>query len=187
MHGVDIGPINDESFLVKFAKKEGPRGDDEIRFNDGTEQELAIIALGYSRSEDALPVLHEALSIKAYRHRVHVEAFKAIARIKSPKSIAILRACLKEPEIYPAKYVYRAAICLGDKEATPMAIEFLSNDDKRSKAENELVVELRRVTGKKWWFGLYKKTWQKWWESEGEKWAIPEEFLADWDKQPPLH
>lgn len=197
MQGIEIGPIDDASFLIKTAGREVARlsahgpGETSVTpveqqraIDEGVAQELAIIALGYSKSEAVVPILHDALTKKRMRSDFVCEA---VARIKSPKSIPVLQACLRDPEFHELRYAYRIAICLGDKDATRLAIERLGEDNKRSRSEDNLIVELRRVTGKSWWFGRYKKNWQNWWATEGEKWTIPEEFLADWDKQPPLY
>jgi hypothetical protein len=182
--GEKLEPINDDSYLVKTARenREPPVGGLGLENTD--EKELAIIALGYSKSDAALRSLHDILP-QQDSYWLQRRICEALARIKNPSSIPMFRRCLKNSEFSAIESAYRASICLGDKEATHLAIEWLSVDAKRKYHEEQLIDELQKVTGK-WWNGRKKKDWQKWWEKEGEKWTIPEEFLVDWDKQPKM-
>ncbi len=184
MHGADLGPINDGSFLVKSARENPKPPAGGVGLLDTDERELAIIALGYSKSDAALLFLHEILP-QEDSYWLQRRICEALAQIKNPSSIPVFRRCLKNSEFSAIESAYRASICLGDKEATHLAIEWLSVDEKRKYNEEQLIDELQKVTGK-WWNGRKKKDWQKWWEKEGEKWTIPEEFLVDWDKQPKM-
>jgi hypothetical protein len=184
--GEQLEPIDDDSFLVttirgkRSTRTEGGLGvPGEL---DSDNKELAIIALGYSKSESVLPTLHEVLTIRPRPYWIHAHACEALARIKSSKSIPVLQDCLQDPQFYALPQAYRAATCLGDKEATHLAIERISKEIE-GKNSGFVIDELQLVTGK-WWNGRKKEDWQIWWKKNSDKWSIPEKFLADWDKQP---
>lgn len=184
MHGSNLGPFDEDSLLVKTVRENRKPPAGGFGLENSVEKELAIIALGYSKSDTALRCLHDILpgEVAYWRQRSICEA---LARIKSPSSIPELRKCLKDSEFSAIESAYRASICLGDREAMHLAIEWLSDNGTRKYHEEELIDELQKVT-RKWWNGRKKPDWQKWWEKEGEKWNIPEEFLADWDNQPEI-
>jgi hypothetical protein len=171
MHGAYPAQINEDSYLVRKVRKAESQ----------TETQLAIIALGYSGSVEALPALHDLLSKRPNDYWHHAHACEALARIRSTKSIPVLRSCLQDPEFYALSEAYRVATSLGDKEATALAIGRVSKD-LEGKNSGFLIDELEKVTGKK--HGYNKETWVTWWESEGEAWQIPKKFLVKWDEQP---
>jgi hypothetical protein len=173
MHGIVPDPINDKSFLVRRIR-ESPTT---------SEAEMAILALGYSRSEDALPVLHEHLR-EPIRTGNPIKTLEAIARIKSPKSIPIIHTCLRDPDFGNVALAFRVGICLGDKEATHLAIERLSDGEVDSEESNKYLLQQLKQVSEKWWLGSSKKAWTTWLKYNGDKWTIPKKFLVDWDKQP---
>ena len=168
-----------EAYLVQTVKK-GQLTKLETRPCNDNETGLAIIALGYSRRESALPVIHEVLA-SPNCETVQNRACEAVARIRSGKSIPVLRACLRNPEFTALPVAYRSATALGDKEATGLAIERISLNIKRFNS-GFVVNELQRVTGKR--FGYDKDRWLLWWRTDGVKWKIPQRFLVLWDRQP---
>jgi len=171
MHGAYPEQINEDSNLVRIVRKAEPQ----------TETDLAIIALGYSGSVEALPALHGLLTTRPNDSFHLVYACEALARIRSPKSIPVLRSCLQDPNFYATSEAYRVATSLGDKESTALAIGRVSKD-LEGKKSRFLIIELEKVTGKK--HGYNKEKWEAWWRSDGADWQIPKKFLVEWDEQP---
>ena len=174
MHGAFPEEIDENSPLVKIVRKAHSK----------PETELAIIALGYSGSAAALPPLHDLLSRKPNRYWHNVHACEALARIRSVKSIPVLRECVENPGFLGVSLsaAYRAAISHGDKASTGLAIARISEDPQGKLSS--LVKELERVTGLN--YGYDKEKWEDWWASDGKDWKIPKQFLIAWDEQPGL-
>lgn len=145
---------------------------------------LAIIALGYSQNVRALDPVHAVLE-DPNRNSTNAVACQALARLHfEEKSIPVLRASLESQEFYALPDVFRALVCLGDKQAIPLAIERIGKDLEGTSSAF-IIDELSRVTGK---FYVYdKQRWSQWWKSVENTWQIPERFLVEWDAQPNVY
>jgi hypothetical protein len=164
-------PISESSWLVQMARTD-PKEDNV---------DLAIIALGHSKSPAALPCLLELLS---KRQRGGYYACEALARIRSASAIPALRDCLRSKDFYALPEAFRALIALGDKEAVPLAIARVAPEIKGYNS-GFLVYELKLVTGQQ--HGFDRAAWEKWWASAKATWKIPKEFQKPFDEQPKAH
>jgi hypothetical protein len=155
--------INADSFLVEIVRN--LEGDAEI--------ELAILALGWTKDQGALPCLLDLLNEHPLKYGYHEKACQAVARIGSPIAIPVLQRCLESEEFHALPYAFRALITLGDRNAVPLAIARVS-PELRGRSSGRVVDELKRVTGES--FGYDKSDWSSWWSSVENDWEIPEEF-----------
>ncbi len=164
------GPVLEDAFLLGAAR--GPARSDE--------QRLAIRALGYAGDANAaaivLPLLQEPAS-----YWVHAEACVALARLRAPGAVPVLRECLRSADFHALPEAFRALIALGDKEAVPLAIARIE-PAVREKNAGFVVNELRKVTGQG--LGWEQDPWARWWQRAGAQWIIPSEFRKPWDEQP---
>lgn len=180
--GIFPDGIDEKSFLVKAVRKciATPVALAMDTGYDSSEAELAIIALGYSRSIKALPCLIDLLGTHDMSYGCHAEACIAVARIRSPKAITALRNCLKSNDFYAFPEAFRALVTLGDRKAIPLAINRITPDIKGYNS-GFVVEELMKVTCKH--YSYDRRKWVNWWNSAKQNWAIPKEFTRDWDKQ----
>ncbi len=148
------------------------------------EPRLALIALGWSKNERALPKLVEVLEEENFGYWPRADACDAIARIGSPKAIPVLRKCLKSETFHALPNAFRALVALGDREAVPLAVARVGPEIEAYNS-GSVVRELEKVTGQS--FGFERQRWQEWWKSVESEWQIPEEFRKPWDQQPAVY
>lgn len=180
--GIFPDGISEKSFLVKSVRKciATPLAIAMDTGYDPSEAELAVIALGYSRSTKALPCLIDLLGTHDMDYGCHTQACIAVARIRSPKVIPVLRDCLKSNDFHALPEAFRALVTLGDREAIPLSINRITPEIKHYNS-GFVVKELTKVTGQRYDYDRQK--WMDWWNSAKQNWIIPKEFTRDWDKQ----
>jgi len=138
--------------------------------------ELATIALGMTRSTNAVPFLIELLDSRSAPYWTHAYACQALAVIRdtNTNTISMLRQCLKDPDFYALPDAFRALIALGDKHAVPLAIDRISSELKETNS-GFLVLELEKVTGQN--YGYDRHRWNRWWLDAEESWSVPSRFV----------
>lgn len=163
--GIVPEPIHENHFLVQAILQ-----DDDQAILDH-EIELAIIALGHSKSVEALPCLFGVLENSSAGWWKQSHACEALGRIGSESAIPILKDCLQSFQFHALPQAFRALIALGDKEAIPLAIARITGSNSGS-----LVKELKNVTGVS--FEYNRHLWLRWWDFAGPSWQIPDRFRS---------
>ena len=145
---------------------------------------LGIIALGRSRSEDALPILWVGLKQCPSEYSIDAYACIAVARIHSQSSVPVLEGALRSPCFYALPEAFRALVALGDTNAVPLAIARVG-PGLRGYNAGFVTDELQKVTGQR--FGYDRAKWAWWWQRAGSSWQIPAEFRKPFDEQAELN
>jgi len=166
--------IDEDSFLVQTVRNS----------TNSIEKELAIIVLGKTKNNKALPCLLEALKKRPNSYENRYCIYEAVACIRSPDAIPVLRDCLNSDQFYAIPEAFRALICLGDREAIPLAITRVTMTVE-SHPENRILKQLEKVTGQS--FGDDWAEWEQWWESVKNDWQIPSKFAKPWDEQAKMY
>ena len=163
-------PINESSFLVRVAKNEIPIQSGPAVYWRPYD-ELAIIALGQTKNEDALPFLLGIL--RGSHNNYWRDAFtcRAIKNINDSSAVPTLRTEFLYSTFHAEPELFDALISLGDRQAVPLAITRIKQDGNQS---NEFLVKsLEKVTGQQ--FGKNYGQWIAWWDVAQKTWRIPSE------------
>src|SRR5206468_5458473 len=88
-------------------------------YQDDSEIQLTMLALGKTHAVAAAPVLIEIVKRPAAQYWNHAYACDALARLCFKGAIPTLQSALESSEFYALPNAFRALITLGDRQAVP--------------------------------------------------------------------
>lgn len=137
--------------------------------------QLAILALGNTRSGHAIPYLCRILRINAIQstyntQHIHEWICEALQKIGDREAIPVLSERLVDPQFHATEYAFNALYRLSSYEAISAAIQRIRTEimDHRFAVWETLVQKLETATHQHFYDDY--DAWQQWWENNKRTW-----------------
>jgi hypothetical protein len=137
--------------------------------------QLAILALGNTRSGQAIPYLRRILRINAIQStdntpHIHEWICEALQKIGDREAIPVLSERLVDPRFRATEYAFNALYSLSPHKAISATIQRIRTEiiDHRFDVWGTLVQKLEAVTHQHFYDDY--DAWQRWWETNKRAW-----------------